>query len=147
EAQSDLVIALQITLPVRVTIADDLDWQVALNPPPDAVLEIADDRPDLGIVRLRLARHRVAYRRREPSEIRNFDPKPKLRVLFTTIVIARMGEGPRVRLVESDSGNRLLASDHETDCCLDVDMGVRARVDPQWRCREVVSPRTDGLAS
>src|SRR5690606_19346341 len=147
EAQSDLVIALQITLPVRVTIADDLDWQVALNPPPDAVLEIADDRPDLGIVRLRLARHRVAYRRRDSPEIRNFDPKPKLRVLFTAIVIARIGKGRRVGRAVSAAGNRREVGDQQTDCGLDVDFGVRARVDPQCRCRAVVSPRTDDLAS
>ncbi len=62
EAERDLVLPLEVALPVRIAEADQFDREITLDAPADAALEVADDRAR-GCLDLS-NRHTVRNRRR-----------------------------------------------------------------------------------
>src|SRR5690625_2748622 len=84
QPQRDLVLALQVALTIRVTEADQLNRQVALHTPTDAVGEVTNDGANAGIVSLRGARNGVTLGDRHAHEVRHVRAEPKLRVSLLT---------------------------------------------------------------
>src|SRR5690606_21383110 len=104
QSQGDLVLPLQVALTIGVTEPDQLDREGALHAPPDAGGEIADDRADPGVGRLRAARDGVGHRRGQAPEVGDPDTETQLRVLLAVVGVAGGRQRPRVRGVERDPG-------------------------------------------
>nr|DAN46261.1 MAG TPA: hypothetical protein [Caudoviricetes sp.] len=105
KAQSHLVLALEVALAVRVAELDQLDGQLALDAPADAVREVTDDRADLGVGRLGGRGNRVALSDGNAEELRDVRAEAQLRVTLVggvarAVLATQLGQCPGELRVE-----------------------------------------------
>ncbi|ETS96679.1 hypothetical protein HMPREF1505_1743 [Prevotella sp. ICM33] len=153
KAQSHLVLALEISLSVRVAELDQLDGQLALDTPADTVREVADDRAYLGVGRLGGRGNGVALSDRDAEELGDVRAEAQLRVTLIggvarAVLTAQLRERPgELRVEGSARDHRRVRAVHDlTDSSAEGDVGLSGlalHFDDLRRRGSEVRPRRD----
>nr|DAR87320.1 MAG TPA: hypothetical protein [Caudoviricetes sp.] len=153
ETQSHLVLALEVALAVRVAELDQLDGQLTLDTPADAVHEVTDDRADLGVGRLGGRGNGVALRDRDTAELGDVRAEAQLRVALVrgfarAVLTAQLRQCPGELRVEGGARDlrRVRAVHDLADSRAEGGIrlsGLALHLDDLRRRRSVVRPRRD----